>query len=340
MLQAQRWPQVTRSSSLWSVSSRSSRGSFRLQSLWAPPDGDEPAAGEEVEDDGVSLDWNRDEEEESPWNAATARTVGSFRLLGKILGSGSYATVELCADCGGTQHAVKVFEKAVLKRRWDLRPGCRQSLLSKAYREIEVLRALGEHRHIVKFAATVEDADRLFVFLELCVGPVMSYDDDAARFACRVTGHACGSTRSARYVGQIAQALQHAHSRGVSHRDLKPENVLLTHDGDCRLADFGEASLERRVSCHVGTQAYWAPEMLSSEVFDAPECDLWALGVCCFNFLTTTFPDSRNPILLDEPDAARLIARLLDRDVPRRATPSDVLDDGWITLALHNPPAK
>ena len=58
-------------------------------------------------------------------------------------------------------------------------------------------------------------------------------------------------------------AISHLHSRGILHRDIKPENILLTGQGEIKVADFGlaiDTSREKPVS-RVGTLDYMPPEV-------------------------------------------------------------------------------
>ena len=101
-----------------------------------------------------------------------------------------------------------------------------------------------------------------------------------------------------RYGLQLADALSHAHSRGVIHRDLKSANVMLTPSGRLKVLDFG---ISRRVEAHhgggdettrfdqswesqhtfTGTLPYVAPEILKGE--EANErSDIWSLGVVLY----------------------------------------------------------
>jgi serine/threonine-protein kinase len=94
--------------------------------------------------------------------------------------------------------------------------------------------------------------------------------------------------------GQVADALEYAHQRGVIHRDVKPANVLLTTEGQAKLTDFGIArvleapdlTLAGRV---LGTGDYLAPEQAAGEVIDA-RADVYALGVLLYHALTGEVP--------------------------------------------------
>lgn len=116
----------------------------------------------------------------------------------------------------------------------------------------------------------------------------------------------------------IAQAVQHAHDRGVLHRDLKPANILLDAAGNPLLADFGLAkhldgsSAMTGSHAQVGTPHYMSPEQaVGGSQAMTTASDVWALGVVLYQMLTNQlpFPGSSAPevlrrISLEEPDLA------------------------------------
>ncbi|KZO91211.1 kinase-like protein, partial [Calocera viscosa TUFC12733] len=83
--------------------------------------------------------------------------------------------------------------------------------------------------------------------------------------------------------GQIADAVEFLHSKGIIHRDLKDENVVLGHDGTCYLIDFGSCASGWREGKYwdtfSGTLDYAGPEILRGERYTGKPQDVYALGV-------------------------------------------------------------
>lgn len=99
---------------------------------------------------------------------------------------------------------------------------------------------------------------------------------------------------------QIAEAVAHAHAKGVIHRDLKPANVLVNHEGQVKVVDFGigrlldEAENNQTLTSDgqlVGTLAYMSPEQLAGDTtaVDA-STDVYALGILGYQLLTDRTP--------------------------------------------------
>jgi serine/threonine-protein kinase len=114
--------------------------------------------------------------------------------------------------------------------------------------------------------------------------------------------------------GQLARALAHAHTSGITHRDLKPENVMRTRDGQLKIVDFGLARIETpagdrdafltQPGAFMGTPAYMSPEQLNGQRADA-RADVWAFGVLLYEYASGAHP-------FEAPTAAARIRRIFD----------------------------
>jgi serine/threonine-protein kinase len=94
---------------------------------------------------------------------------------------------------------------------------------------------------------------------------------------------------------QLADALHHAHQRGLIHRDVKPNNVLMSRDGRPLLTDFGiakalhESAGLTRTGMSIGTPEYMAPEQIQGQKVDG-RTDIYALGIVLYEMLVGWAP--------------------------------------------------
>ncbi len=143
---------------------------------------------------------------------------------------------------------------------------------------------------------------------------------------------------------QVASALAKAAEHGIVHRDIKPENILITRDGEVKVADFGLARIVRQsegvdltqVGMTLGTPLYMSPEQVEGKPLD-PRSDIYSLGVTCYQMMAGTPPFQgetalgvavqhlkKQPESLDglrpdlPPPLCRLVHRMLAKDRDKR----------------------
>ena len=96
-----------------------------------------------------------------------------------------------------------------------------------------------------------------------------------------------------RLMVEMLDALDHAHSKGVTHRDMKPANLIVLADGRIKVADFGIARLETsdltQAGTILGTPSYMSPEQFMGQTVDG-RSDLFSCGVILYQFLTGEKP--------------------------------------------------
>jgi hypothetical protein len=102
-------------------------------------------------------------------------------------------------------------------------------------------------------------------------------------------------------IGQVLDALQHAHEHGVWHRDVKPSNVIITPQGRAKIADFGIARTENSgltmANSVLGTPMYMAPEQFTGRGIDH-RIDLYATGVLLYQLVAGRPPFVGSPEVL------------------------------------------
>ncbi len=145
------------------------------------------------------------------------------------------------------------------------------------------------------------------------------------------------STAQSAVVGfATAAALRAAHRAGITHRDVKPGNVLVAHDGQVKLTDFGIArnvadAPMTTAGLVLGSPAYIAPEVAAGQPV-TPAADLWGLGATLFAAIEGRPPyDVRG-------DPVSTITEVVDGEVPRPSASGPVTD--VIAALMVKEPAK
>ncbi|MBI1955829.1 MAG: serine/threonine-protein kinase [Acidobacteria bacterium] len=261
---------------------------------------------------------------------------GHYEVLGHI-GSGGMGEVYRAKDTKlGREVAIKVLPEAFARD---------SDRLARFRREAHLLASLNHPNIAAIYGLEVSNSTH-FLVLELVPG------EDLRERLVRE-----GPVPLEEVLGiatQIAEALEHAHEKGVIHRDLKPANVKVTPEGKVKVLDFGLAKAfaaePSETDIHnaptasgsptipgviLGTAAYMSPEQARGKQVDK-RTDLWALGCVLYELLTgkpafagESVTDILGAVLHKEPDWASLPAetpqsvrlllrRCLQKDVKER----------------------
>jgi serine/threonine-protein kinase len=168
----------------------------------------------------------------------------------------------------------------VLHHKLAARPGYMERLQREAH-----LAARLSHNNIVQAIDSGSAGPLHYFVMELAEGRTIRQELDA--------GKVYGEREAVDVALQIAQALAHAHRRGLIHRDVKPANIVVTPDGVAKLADLGVAlptsderltRSERGLIC--GTPHYIAPEQVRAEAAIDGRADLYSLGATLYHMVT------------------------------------------------------
>ncbi|WP_406184211.1 serine/threonine-protein kinase [Streptomyces sp. NBC_01006] len=198
-----------------------------------------------------------------PLEAGEPRTIGAYRLLGR-LGSGGMGRVYLGRSAGGRTVAVKIVHPHFASD---------EEFRARFRREVEAARRVGG-----EWTAPVLDADPEAAVPWVATGYVAGPSLGGA-----VAAHGPLPEASVRAVGEgLARALVAVHGLGLVHRDVKPSNVMLTLDGP-RLIDFGiaratdgTASLTS-TGVSIGSPGYMSPEQILGKGITGA-ADVFSLG--------------------------------------------------------------
>ncbi len=242
------------------------------------------------------------------WNslARVPQRIGRFETI-RLLGQGGFAKVFLCRDDNLNRLvAIKVPKPHAL-------------LSAEARRRFERearAAAMLSHPAIVPVFQNDLTGPVTYLVCAYCEGPTLAewIPDHREQINPQV---------AARIVRRLAEAVEHAHQRGVIHRDLKPSNILVESDYSSasivpqndvedsedssdisqrlRITDFGLAKYTHDLQSAsltvdgsvLGTPAYMSPEQARGETAVGVSTDVYSLGTILYELLTGTTPFRR-----------------------------------------------
>lgn len=211
--------------------------------------------------------------------SAMPERLGPYRVVGR-LGEGGSGLVYRAESPAPLRRAVAVKL---------LRAGVSAAAAARAEVEAGVLASFNHPGIAQVYETGVLEDGRRWIACELVEGEPLNRAGGSMDWRARVD-----------LVAQAAEAVHHAHQRGVVHRDMKPSNILVV-DGTNRVKviDFGiarsmgDARAVTEPGLLVGTLAYMSPEQLAGGEVDA-RTDVYGLGVALFEALVGRLPPGRD----------------------------------------------
>lgn len=126
---------------------------------------------------------------------------------------------------------------------------------------------------------------------------VMEYVEGESLYDQLAKGKVYNEKEALRVIIQIARALEHAHQQGLIHRDVKPKNIMMTRDGQAKLADMGlaraatdMAAAQAEAGRAYGTPYYISPEQIRGEVNIDFRADIYSLGATLYHLVVGRVP--------------------------------------------------
>jgi eukaryotic-like serine/threonine-protein kinase len=215
----------------------------------------------------------------------SGQKIPGYIIQGK-LGAGAMATVFKAKQVS----LDRVVAIKVLPRKFTQNP----QFIERFYAEGRAAAQLN-HPNIVQAYDVGKAGDYHYFVMEYVDGRTV-YDD--------ITKHKRFDEKEALdIVIQVAEALLHAHARGLIHRDVKPKNIMINREGLVKLADMGLAraisdkeAAEAEAGKAFGTPYYISPEQIRGEVNIGPPADIYSLGATLYHMVTGNVPfDGKNP---------------------------------------------
>ena len=231
--------------------------------------------------------------------------IGSWEIMG-VLGRGASATILLGRELFPARDvAIKVYDPQRLSAE------DRKVFRSLFLKETLLAKRL-THPNITQVYDAAAEDDRSYIVMEY------AKEGSLERY-CTPEG-LLPPERVASLLESCCDALSYANAHGVIHRDLKPANILMSAEGDAKVADFGVAfsnlAFDSTRAMVVGSPAYMAPEQIEGKPASM-KSDMYSLGIVLYKMLVGALPFA--------PDTpAALAARIMLGNLP---SPSEARAD-------------
>ncbi|GMY31867.1 serine/threonine-protein kinase 26-like [Fagus crenata] len=196
--------------------------------------------------------------------AGFVEAAGSRFSSLELIGRGSFGDVYKGFD--------KELNKEVAIKVIDLEES--EDEIEDIQKEISVLSAC-RSPYITEYYGSYLHQTKLWIIMEYMAGGSVA---DLLQ-----SGHPLDEMSIGCILRDLLHAIEYLHNEGKIHRDIKAANILLTENGDVKVADFGvSAQLTRTISrrkTFVGTPFWMAPEVIQNSEGYNEKADIWSLGI-------------------------------------------------------------
>lgn len=240
------------------------------------------------------------------WNDLIGRQLGQYTIVEEI-GRGGSSRVYRAQDAQGP---LEVALKVIPNDAED-----RVGFVRRFEREVRAVAQLS-HPNIVRVYHHDETDDLVYLAMQLVPGGTLR----------QRLGRPLPPSEAVPGIIQMAQALHHAHLRGIVHRDVKPSNMLVEPGDDQHLllTDFGIAKVRgsrgiTKTGTTIGTPEYMAPEQAEGKEIDQ-RADVYALGCVLYEALSGRPPfvgSTPVSVLYQQVHSRPAYIRGFNPDVPR-----------------------
>ncbi|CAD8043577.1 unnamed protein product [Paramecium primaurelia] len=249
------------------------------------------------------------------------RIIGDYQLV-KTLGVGTFGLVKFgLHQITGEKVAIKILEKERIIEVADV---------ERVSREIHILKLI-RHRHVIQLYDIIETKKHIFLLMEFC--------GNGELFDYIVKNEKLDEIEACRIFQELISGIEYIHKLNIVHRDLKPENLLLDHQNQIKIVDFGLSNTYKQgelLKTACGSPCYAAPEMIAGHRYQSILVDIWSCGVILFATICGQLPfEDKNTSDLYKKilgDGQSFLKGILNTDPSKRFNLEQIKQHPWFQL--------